>query len=522
MSWLLLLGCREPEPGVANQALPEPDTQDTGAGTLAEVVAPAVWFNEVQPENDSTWQASDGSRPAWVEIRNASSESVQRSDLSINGEALAWVDGEETLPAGALAMAVLADGGSLALTWQGIPTDTMDPGDPGADMAWARFDGAFEGDASGFLLTPQPTPGYDNGTAPPDGTPSDLLFADYARYDLTIPQASWDALALDPYTGVPATLAYERVSLEVTAHLKGVYGSLRTLEQKASFSIDLNGVTEGGSIRGLKKLKLNNMVQDPSGTHETLTYQLYRSVGLPAPRTGYAQVYVNGDYYGVYVNVEAADSEFLDRNFGQHDGNLYEGAYGVDFYDGYEPYFECDECAYPDDRSDITAVTNVLNGSATNAAIADLDELVDLDQFLTYMAVEAITLHWDGYTTANNYRIFHDPGDDRFVFLPWGTDQTWIDAYYDPWSGYGRVLTFCIANPSCEAEYNAKLLEIADQTEALNLTESFVELVRTYDADFVTDPRVEWAIPTHETYLRATQANLEAGPERVRGQVGAR
>ena len=40
------------------------------------------------------------------------------------------------------------------------------------------------------------------------------------------------------------------------------------------------------------------------------------------------------------------------------------------------------------------------------------------------MAVEAMTAHWDGYCpNVNNYRVYHDAGSDRFVFLPHGTDQ---------------------------------------------------------------------------------------------------
>lgn len=44
---------------------------------------------------------------------------------------------------------------------------------------------------------------------------------------------------------------------------------------------------------------------------------------------------------------------------------------------------------------------------------------------MAFMAVEVIVAHWDGYSlNRNNFRIFHDRGTDRMVFLPQGLDQT--------------------------------------------------------------------------------------------------
>ncbi len=63
--------------------------------------------------------------------------------------------------------------------------------------------------------------------------------------------------------------------------------------------------------------------------HETLTYELFRAAGVPAPRTGHAFVRVNGEAYGVYLDVETPDSVWLSRWF-PTTGHLYEGAYGTD------------------------------------------------------------------------------------------------------------------------------------------------------------------------------------------------
>jgi spore coat protein H len=54
-----------------------------------------------------------------------------------------------------------------------------------------------------------------------------------------------------------------------------------------------------------------------------------------------------------------------------------------------------------------------------------LEKTLDVDRFLSFMAVEVIVAHWDGYSIhRNNFRIFHDLSTDRMVFLPQGLDQT--------------------------------------------------------------------------------------------------
>ena len=178
-----LLGCRvSVDPGVPDRPLPV--EEDTGSQVSGVAPLP-IWINEMMPENDSTWQAPDGSLPPWGEVRNGSESDIQRSDLRINSAAIQWVGADpasDVIPAGAVAMFTLPDDGAIELSWQGVRTDSLDPGDPGPDYAWARFDAGAPGAQSAWELTGAPTPGYDNGNHPPEGSPSDLFYADYSSW----------------------------------------------------------------------------------------------------------------------------------------------------------------------------------------------------------------------------------------------------------------------------------------------------------------------------------------------------
>ena len=74
---------------------------------------------------------------------------------------------------------------------------------------------------------------------------------------------------------------------------------------------------------------------------ETLAYEAFRAAGVAARRTGYAFVQVDGEDYGVYLNVETLDQVSL-RRWSDSTRHLYEGDYGSDAAGG-AGAFEVDE-----------------------------------------------------------------------------------------------------------------------------------------------------------------------------------
>ena len=116
---------------------------------------------------------------------------------------------------------------------------------------------------------------------------------------------------------MPALVTYDGVVLPSSGiRKKGFIGSRRDLFDKTGFTIDFHEFVREQRLLGLKKLTLNNAVQDPSFLHEHLAYEIFRRAGLPAPQTAHALVTFNGEPFGLYVVKESVDGEFLDRNFG--------------------------------------------------------------------------------------------------------------------------------------------------------------------------------------------------------------
>lgn len=286
----------------------------------------------------------------------------------------------------------------------------------------------------------------------------------------------------------------------------GAKGSFRKLSGKAAFKVKFNFENEKGEkgkkYLGLKKLTLNNMVEDFSLIHETLAYTAYRGAGLPASRTGYAFVRVNGQPYGVYLDIEDIDDVALERWFGKFADpqHLYEGESGADVIPGAEALppgeggFEVDE-GDEGNLGDLEALISAVNsteGEGWSAAVAPVADLAELTRM---WAVEKFAGHWDGYAgqagqfQPNNYFLYSDPFG-VFRMIPWGTDETWERRL--PFDGpAGAMFNRCLADPACEALYRKELRSVGKTIDGLHLGAlgaAVAELLKPWEE---ADPRLE-------------------------------
>ena len=90
-----------------------------------------------------------------------------------------------------------------------------------------------------------------------------------------------------------------------------------------SFKLEFDHYIEGQTCYGLDKLILNNNYADATNMKEAIVYDMYQYLGVDASLYNYAKICVNGDYWGVYLALEAVEDSFMLRNYGTEDGNLY-------------------------------------------------------------------------------------------------------------------------------------------------------------------------------------------------------
>ena len=90
-----------------------------------------------------------------------------------------------------------------------------------------------------------------------------------------------------------------------------------------SFKIEFDHYQKKKTYRGLDKLSLNNIIQDATYMKDYWSYTFMNQMGLASPLCSYTEIYVNGEYWGLYLAIEGVEEAFLERNYGEDYGELY-------------------------------------------------------------------------------------------------------------------------------------------------------------------------------------------------------
>ena len=210
------------------------------------------------------------------------------------------------------------------------------------------------------------------------------------------------------------------VYTNVMAHLKGSAGSFRHFDDRPAITLNFSKKAKGQKFHGWTKISLNNSVQDSTYICELLAREMFVAAGVPAPRATHATVVVDGRDLGLYVVTEGWGKPFLKQHFSDVSGNLYDGGFVQDI-DGNVSVASGDK---PDDHSDLERLVAAAQEGDASVRWEALQKVLDVDRFITLLALDTLICNWDGYgINRNNYRVFHDKSTDRMVFMPHGLDQ---------------------------------------------------------------------------------------------------
>jgi spore coat protein CotH len=279
----------------------------------------------------------------------------------------------------------------------------------------------------------------------------DLVFNDSVLHQLRIvtPLVNWfDTLENDYALNAADPLAYPEIYrpcdatfdgqpiLQCGFREKGNFSNQTAQGRKQPLKLAFDAVVEQ-RFDGLKKINLHNFTNDPSLVHDVVSYALFRAAGIPAPRTAYTQVYVNGEYLGLYLLVENVDKTFLKRHYGSqgNDGMLFKTGRGVRVLLN---WLGPDSSAYQDqgltlntdenrDWSGLIDFLDLLNNDFGPGFQQRLEAKFDVHGFLKVLAVEKLVRSWDSYAGGgNNFYLYAHP-DGQIRWIPWDMNETFQD-----------------------------------------------------------------------------------------------
>ncbi len=200
------------------------------------------------------------------------------------------------------------------------------------------------------------------------------------------------------------------------------FSSVSTDRDKNPFNIKLDYIIDGQDYKGFDKIKLSNVIQDPSFLREVLSYEIARKY-MPAPKANFANVFINNELWGLYTNVEAINGDFISDNFGSNNNPFFKcNPEELDF-DGENAnlnnspgqdstdYFSLYELRSEKGWSELLELIDVLNESPEN-----IEEILQVDQTLWMHAFNYALVNFDSYIGyAQNYYLYQD---DNGLFYP--------------------------------------------------------------------------------------------------------
>ena len=239
----------------------------------------------------------------------------------------------------------------------------------------------------------------------------------------------------------PATFYYYSSAHNDTIQNVGfrVRGNTSRGANKKSFKVSFNEYTQGKKFKGIEKMNLVGQHNDPSLLRYWMSLTTLNTNNLICSRSSFVKFYINGQYKGIYLNVEHTDDEFLQKRFiGDDGGNLYKCTWGADLkYRGasqslYYSSYELKTNKVANDYSELIQFIQTLNSISNADFPCFIEDNFEVELFLKTLAVEMIIGHWDGYAyNKNNYYLYQQPSNGKFVFIEYDMDNTFgID-----WSG---------------------------------------------------------------------------------------
>jgi len=266
-------------------------------------------------------------------------------------------------------------------------------------------------------------------------------------------QANWDEILDSLYVeGELARLGADLIIdantyKDVGVRYKG-FSSFSSERDKNPFNIDLDYVYQNQNHQGYKKIKLSNVIQDPSFVREVLSYEIARKY-MPASLANYANVYVNDTLIGLYSNVEAVNGDFLEKHYGDSEDTFFkcnpetidlngENANLSDSpgesIDAYSPLYKL-KSDEQEGWNELYEFIDILNNSPS-----DISSVLNIDQTLWMHAFNYALINFDSYIGyAQNYYLYKDQSG-KFNPILWDLNMSFasyrLTDASDHWDGF--------------------------------------------------------------------------------------
>lgn len=276
----------------------------------------------------------------------------------------------------------------------------------------------------GRRISPEEVESYPNAKLY-DGSVLRTLFFEFENQDWEQELEDFHGTDVD----VPAMMIVDgKKFANVGMRFRGMssYGMVPT-GYKRSFNVSVDLADDGQRLYGYKTLNLLNSAGDPSFM-STVLYSHIASQYIPVPKANHVRVVINGESWGVYVNVQQFNKDFLAEHFESTKGTRWKVSgnpradgglrYLGEDLDEYKQRFDMKSNDGKKAWAALVKLCRTLNETPLDKLETELEPILDIDETLRFLALDVALVNRDGYwTRASDYSLFLD-SDKRFHVIP--------------------------------------------------------------------------------------------------------
>lgn len=217
-----------------------------------------------------------------------------------------------------------------------------------------------------------------------------------------------------------------------------IRGNTSRESNKKSIKLSFNTFVNGGKFYGVEKLNVNGEHNDPSIVRSKLCWDFFNEIDVISSRAAHTELYINDEYYGLYISIEHIDKEFLRKNYKDNSGNLWKCLFGADLdYIGNNPDlykfvnssgnrpYELKRNTEEDDYSQLAKLIYEINSTSNPNYEDSVEAIINVNGLLKYFATNILVGSWDDYwSLSNNYYLYFDPKVNKFDLIPYDYDNT--------------------------------------------------------------------------------------------------
>ncbi len=210
-------------------------------------------------------------------------------------------------------------------------------------------------------------------------------------------------------------------------------GNTSRLAAQKSYRIKLD--SKERLWRGERRLQLNKHPFDITRVRNKLSFDLFSTIPhLPALRTQFVQLAIDGQDYGLFTHVEHVGKEYLLNRNWDKDSGLYKAEL---FHFYYVDALKLDGNGQPADEEKFEQILEIKRGSEHRkllqmiAGVEDesndfatvFNKYFNRNNYLSWLAATILMGNWD--TVSKNFYLYNPAGSDKFYFIPWDYDDAW-------------------------------------------------------------------------------------------------